>query len=134
MRLIPQEYAHASSHSQSTRKRYGIVTFSSRVTIEDDRLVVFLGGELDMDAREEATRDWAFSQICDVTVDLSGLSFMDCSGFGALVAARQILRGKGGSLSIRNCSSNHPARLLSLLEHCHDEVVDRACVGGTRCG
>ncbi len=113
--------------------RYGVVNFSSRVTTEDDRLVVVLSGELDMDAREQATRACTFSEVRDVTVDLSGLSFMDCSGFGALVAARRILQGQGGSLSIRNCSPNEPARLLSLLEHCHDEVVDHACVGGTRC-
>lgn len=109
------------------------MNFSSHVTTEDDRLVVFLDGELDMDARAQATRVCTVSEICDVTVDLSGLSFMDCSGFGALVAARQILQGQGGSLSIRNCSSNEPARLLSLLDHCHDEVADHACVGGTRC-
>ncbi len=42
------------------------------------------------------------------------MTFMDCCGYGALVAARRALRLEGGSLTLRN-QSGQPAALLGLL-------------------
>ncbi len=42
------------------------------------------------------------------------MTFMDCRGYGGLVAARQALQQEGGSLTLRN-QSGQPAALLGLL-------------------
>ncbi|MGZ4790460.1 MAG: STAS domain-containing protein [Ilumatobacteraceae bacterium] len=56
-----------------------------------------------------------------VVVDMTDLTFIDCCGYGALIAARRILTDLGGSLTMRN-PADQPAFLLELL---HDlEAAD----------
>ncbi len=50
----------------------------------------------------------------DVVVDLSDVHFMDCAGYGSLVAARHELERRGGSLDVRH-ASDEPLRLIRLL-------------------
>ena len=73
--------------------------------------VVYVSGELDMDARDLARRACLEGIDLAVVVDMADLAFMDCSGYGALSAARTILVDLGGSLSVRN-QTGQPARLL----------------------
>ena len=49
-----------------------------------------------------------------VAVDISAVTLMNCSGYGALVAARLALEQRGGSLSILN-PTGQPANLLGLI-------------------
>jgi anti-anti-sigma regulatory factor len=49
-----------------------------------------------------------------VVVDLAETTFMDCCGYGGLVAARLVLEQRGGSLTVRN-QTGQPARVLALL-------------------
>lgn len=54
-------------------------------------------------------------------LDLSGVTFMDSSGFGALLGATKRLRPDGGSLSLIGCSRTiqrmlHLTRLDTILE------------------
>ena len=51
-----------------------------------------------------------------VVVEMSDMTFMDCCGYGGLVAARNDLQNHGGSLTLRN-QAGQPAELLTMLEH-----------------
>jgi anti-anti-sigma factor len=77
--------------------------------------IVELSGELDLAARAAAIEACASPGHLHVLVDLSGLTFMDCAGYGALVAATSILDHRGGSLTMMN-PVGEPRRLLTLLE------------------
>jgi anti-anti-sigma factor len=50
----------------------------------------------------------------DVVVDLSKVTFMDCSAYGGLVAAALDLQNTNGSLTIIN-PSGQPAHFLALV-------------------
>ena len=49
-----------------------------------------------------------------VVIDLAGCTFMDCSGYGSLVASRQAIEGDGRSLTITG-QTGQPARLWKLI-------------------
>ena len=76
-------------------------------------LVVQVSGEFDIAARS-AVGDAALGDGALVDVDLANTTFMDCSGYGVLVAVGQLLRDHKSSLTIRN-STGQPARLMQLL-------------------
>ncbi len=76
--------------------------------------LVRIGGELDL-----ATRDACFNACVvaggeSVDVDISAITFMDGSGYGALIAARRALEQQGRSLSVSH-AANQPAYLRRLL-------------------
>lgn len=48
------------------------------------------------------------------TVDLGGVTFMDSSGYDALVVARQVVESDGRSLAIRG-QTGQPARLWKVI-------------------
>ena len=85
-----------------------------RRTVPRTQVVVALTGELDLATRQVAYDACVASESRDVVVDLGALSFMDCSGYGALMAAVSVLRSRGGSLTLRNVQGE-PARLLLLI-------------------
>jgi anti-anti-sigma factor len=58
-----------------------------------------------------------------VIVEMADLTFMDCSGYGAFVAARQVLEERSGSLTLAN-STGEPAYLLSLIDTFDDPRWD----------
>jgi anti-anti-sigma factor len=78
------------------------------------RIVVALAGELDLATRDVAYQACVRDQHIDVVVDLGGLTFLDCAGYGALMSARRVLLQRGGSLTLRN-QTGLPARLLTLI-------------------
>jgi anti-anti-sigma factor len=97
----------------------------SELTVEmstsELRRIVRIGGELDL-----ATRATCFDACVNgdgdtIEVDISALTFMDCSGYGALVAARTALEQRGATLSITH-PANQPAHLLELLAE-HDNAT-----------
>ena len=66
--------------------------------------VVWLDGEHDVSSRlalGSVIDRAADLDRCDVVVDLHGVTFMDASTIGALVAARNRMRARGLSLSVR---------------------------------
>lgn len=89
------------------------------VGLEGDVFVVFVRGELDM-----ATCDNVFIAATDgqrpaIVVDLNGVTFMDCAGYGCLDECRLVLEGSGRTLTIGD-QTGQPARLLAMiasLEH-----------------
>jgi anti-anti-sigma factor len=76
--------------------------------------VVQIDGEMDVATRGVVRHACLTGRRSDVVVEMAGTTFMDCSGYGNLVAARRILRRHGGSLTLRN-QSGQPAELLAML-------------------
>jgi anti-anti-sigma factor len=77
------------------------------------QVVVVLNGDLDLCTRQIAFDACVAEQNRHVVVDLSDVAFLDCAGFGALMAARVVLQLRGGSLTMRN-AYGQPLRLLAL--------------------
>ncbi len=95
--------------------RQGSGIFAAGVRFEPPALIVTMTGELDLAGRETALRACLAHDASEVTVDLSGLRFMDCAGYGALAEAAAILRDRGGSMVLVDPVST-PRRLLTLIE------------------
>lgn len=83
---------------------------------------IFLRGRLTFDGNE------AFRQIFDavegvpardVTLDVSGLDYIDSAGLGMMLLLRDCTQAKGGSLSLRH-PSGQVQRLLSV---CHFDAL-----------
>lgn len=91
---------------------------TARVELEDGVRVVHLAGELDQLAGEavvmSACLDDGHRCVC---VDMRRLTFMDCGGYGCLVAVERQLRQRGGALTVRN-AHGAARRLLVILGHC----------------
>jgi len=80
--------------------------------------VVRFAGELDLLTRDLANRACLDGDHIAVVVDLAETTFMDCCGYGGLVAARLVLEQRGGSLTVRN-QTGQPARVLARIgEEC----------------
>lgn len=76
--------------------------------------VVTLFGELDVVSRGEFVEACDACAGDDVVVDLSGLTFLDCSGYRAFVETRDRMSIGGRTLSLRH-AVGEPARLLGFL-------------------
>lgn len=77
-----------------------MVQFEARTSTTSGRVVVALAGECDLAARDQLTA--ALRAALDaggpVTVDLSGLSFLDSSGIHELISAHRTAVRNGGAL------------------------------------
>lgn len=93
----------------------GSMLLSAHSRHEGDALTVGLVGELDLAGRASVMEMCAFGLDRSVTVDLCGLTFMDCAGYSGLEAARQIVIGRGGTFELTN-AGDQPARLLALFD------------------
>lgn len=82
---------------------------------DEARHIVTLSGELDLVSCKAATADCTEHLCVDVVVDLAKVTFMDCAGYRALVAANTILEARGGSLLLTG-AVGEPLRLLSIIE------------------
>lgn len=73
---------------------------------EGRELMLTLRGELDHHAAKEAMRklEWELDAALPdkLTLDFSGVSFMDSSGIAVVVRALKRMRAMGGSAAIRN--------------------------------
>ncbi len=78
----------------------------------EDRLTVRVAGEVDLDTADQLA---AGLEACHGTVvlDLAGVTFMDSSGLGTLVRARNRLLSEGGALLVRD-PSKRVRRLFEL--------------------
>jgi anti-anti-sigma factor len=92
----------------------GDLPFSVNVSRSGRRRVVHLGGELDVASRHLVRQACAIGRRKAVVVEMADMTFMDCSGYGALVAARRTLQEQGGSLTLRN-PAGQPAEFLTML-------------------
>ena len=84
------------------------------VYITQHTCVVHVTGELDLATRNQLLSASTAGHHPDMVIDLGGITFMDCSGYRSLVAARRIIEGEGRSLRIRG-QTGQPARFLDLV-------------------
>jgi anti-sigma B factor antagonist len=81
-------------------------SFSAALLVVDHLAVLRLEGEFDL-AAVEAFAKWAEhaqSASRQVTVDLSGITFIDSSGLNSLLRLRRSTMAAGGGMTIRNPS------------------------------
>lgn len=88
--------------------------FSVTVSKSRGHRIVRIGGELDIATRDEARLACLEGRGKVVEVEMAEVTFMDCSGYGALVSARLDLQEQGGSLTLLH-QVGQPAELLELL-------------------
>ncbi|MCX6522597.1 MAG: STAS domain-containing protein [Actinobacteria bacterium] len=88
--------------------------FAVTVMTDVDGHLVQPIGELDLASRTSMFDACTRPDHRDVVVDLSALRFMDCAGYGSLVAARHELERRGGSLDVRD-ACDEPPRLIQLV-------------------
>ena len=88
--------------------------FAVTVHVEAGCRVVRAAGELDLESSESVTRACVDGDELTVVVDMSGLTFMDCRGYGSLAGARRILESRSGTLTLLS-PIGEPAHLLALL-------------------
>ena len=74
------------------------------VTQSDDSAVVAIAGEVDFASAPELAGVLAELDQLRVTVDLSGVTFLDSAGLNTLVQAREQIRKRGGTLTVQGAS------------------------------
>jgi anti-anti-sigma factor len=89
--------------------------FAVNITHEHGDRIVHVSGELDVASRNVMSRACLENGDKSVVVEMAEMTFMDCCGYGGLVAARQVLAQHGGTLTLRN-QTGQPADLLVMLK------------------
>jgi anti-anti-sigma factor len=82
--------------------------------MHEGRHLVQVAGELDFAGRDMVHGACVVDDSRDITVELHDLTFLDCSGYSGLVAARFELASRGGSLIVSR-PKGQPARFLALV-------------------
>jgi anti-anti-sigma factor len=98
----------------ATTDGWGAPCFAVTVVRDVDGHRVQPVGELDLASRASMFDACTRPDHSHVVVDLSALRFMDCAGYGSLVAARHELEQRGGSLDVRH-ACDEPLRLIRLI-------------------
>lgn len=88
--------------------------FTARQQRERTGCTVVLAGELDIAGRAAALQACTPADRDHVIVDLHALDFMDCAGYGAILAARTVIEQRGGTLFLTG-ARGEPLRLVSLV-------------------
>ena len=78
---------------------------------EGESCVVHATGELDLASRNQILAASTAGNHPAMVIDLAGVTFMDCGGYGSLVASRLVLEQAGRALTITG-PTGQPARLL----------------------
>ena len=81
---------------------------------EGDTCVVRATGELDRTTRDQLIASSTAGHHPQMAIDLSAVTFMDCGGYGGLVASRRGIEEGGRTLTIRGLTGQ-PKRLLDLI-------------------
>jgi anti-anti-sigma factor len=84
---------------------------------DGDRSVLTLAGELDIDSvggvREQAQQRLAAGRCRALTLDLSGLTFLDSSGLGLLLEVRRLALSSDVAFAMVNVPPG-PARVIAI--------------------
>lgn len=130
---MTSNYDGTSSSSSTTLRRPLVVEVSSSTDASRVRLL----GELDLLTSDEVTG--TISRLVahgyrSVTIDLSGLRFLDVVGVNTLLRAHRQLEHAGGRLTLSGCRPFH-LRLLAIAEldrvlHVDDDRTGRSSPQG----
>jgi anti-anti-sigma factor len=104
-----------------------VATLRFNVSAEGNTSVVHVSGELDCATHNQFVSTATAGHHPSVTIELGGVTFMDCNGYDALVTSRLFVEGEGRSLTITG-QTGQPARLIDLiteLENGHRQPANR---------
>ena len=90
-----------------------------RLSTEGDLRVVWVTGELDAASRDQLVVAASAGDHPTMVIDLAGVTFMDCSGYGSLTSSRLAIEGEGRTFSTRG-QIGQPARLFDLIAALED--------------
>jgi anti-anti-sigma factor len=99
---------------------FAVQAFLADVSIAGSTRVVRVTGELDLAARDQLVSVSTTGHHPAIVIDLGGVAFLDCSGYGALVTSRNIIEGEGRSVTITG-QTGQPARLFDLIAELENE-------------
>ena len=97
------------------------------IELAEDHVVVMLAGEVDLAAQGDLMKAYqqaiALQAEPRIVVDLSGVTFMDSTALGTLVAAVKKVQARGGTLSVVGASDRiaslfHITKLDTVLPLC----------------
>jgi anti-sigma B factor antagonist len=99
------------------------------IAIEADdakHVVLAVAGEIDMATAPKLAQALRMHTECDVTLDLSAVSFLDSSGFAVLVDAYNTLRQTGHALRTTREANNvlTAMRIVGLADIFHGEIPE----------
>lgn len=90
---------------------------SVHLTVDGDRSVLALTGELDIDSigelRRQAEAQLEGGQCRSLTMDMGGVTFIDSSGLGLLIELRRLALAADVSFEMVNVPSG-PARVIAI--------------------
>ena len=86
---------------------------------EDTRCVVWATGELDAESHDQLVVAATAGDHPAMVIDLEGVTFMDCSGYGSLTTSRLAVESDGRELTTRG-QTGQPARLFEVIEELED--------------
>lgn len=89
--------------------------FAVAIVPRGSSCVVHVRGELDLATRNRLFVACTAGKHPATIVDLSRVTFMDCSGYGGLVECRLAIESDGRSFTIRG-AAGQPAHLIALIE------------------
>ena len=98
---------------------------SVHLSTEGDQRVVWVTGELDAASRDQLVVSATAGDHPAIVIDLAGVTFMDCSGYGSLAATRLAVEDVGRTLTTRG-QTGQPGRLFELIA----TLEDRRCSRG----
>ena len=75
--------------------------FDLQVARDGARCTICVVGELDLASRNRLFLACTAGNDQITTVDMSGLAFMDCSGYAGIVAARHVVEANGRTFALR---------------------------------
>lgn len=84
--------------------------------------VVRIIGDIDLESRDTVLAACALGDHRQLVVDLANVTFMDCTGYGVLLAARRIVEGGGGEFSWSN-QTGESARFLEMIAELENHGV-----------
>ncbi len=103
-----------ADHPGVATRHHERICLSLSVATDGGLRTVSVGGDIDLGTRSAVLSACVADDSRDVVVDLHATTFIDCGGYGALVAARRELEDRGGSLRW-SAPTGQPARFLALL-------------------
>ena len=84
-----------------------------RICLDRVSHVIWVEGDLDWLTRDLMIEGCAKAGHRFVVVGMTGLAFMDCAGYGGLIASRRVVERRGGSLAH---ATGEPLRLLAFID------------------
>jgi anti-anti-sigma factor len=89
-------------------------TLSLNVVPEGNHCVIHVSGELDLSTRDQLYATSTTGDHPAMVIDLADVTFMDCCGYGTLIASARAVQAEGRSLGIRG-QTGQPAHLMRLI-------------------